>query len=113
MIHHSPSKEYSTLMNKISDKKFSEKYWDELTQKYDLSHEIPSDEDDNESNSEDEYIESKSSSNMDILSNEEYEDESEGEENSNLDEDEEMADDSQEVGHFSNAGDDFDCENWQ
>ncbi|MBW0559816.1 hypothetical protein O181_099531 [Austropuccinia psidii MF-1] len=98
---------------KLSYKKFSEKYWDELTQKYDLSHEIPADEDDDESNSEDEDIESESSSNMDIASNEENEDESEGEENRNLDEDEEMADNSQAVGYFSNAGDDFDWENWQ
>ncbi|MBW0585559.1 hypothetical protein O181_125274 [Austropuccinia psidii MF-1] len=41
---------------KLSHKKFIEKYWDELTQKYELSHEIPVDEDYNESNSGDEDI---------------------------------------------------------
>ncbi|MBW0468920.1 hypothetical protein O181_008635 [Austropuccinia psidii MF-1] len=98
---------------KMSYKKFSEKYWDELTQKYDLSHEITADEDDNESNSEDEDIESESSSIMDVGSNEENEDESEGEYNSNLDEDEEMANNSQAVGYFCNAGDNFEWEKWQ
>ncbi|MBW0476371.1 hypothetical protein O181_016086 [Austropuccinia psidii MF-1] len=98
---------------KMSERKFSKKYWDELTHKYGLSLEIPADEDDDESNSEDEDIESESRSNMDVALNEENEYESEGEENSKLDEDEEMADDSQAVGYFSNAGDNFDWENWQ
>ncbi|MBW0471057.1 hypothetical protein O181_010772 [Austropuccinia psidii MF-1] len=86
-------------IEKLSDKKFSEKYWDQLTQKYDLSHETPTYEDGHESNSEDEDIESDSSSDMDRESSEENEEE----ENRNLDSDEEMADKSQAVGHFSNA----------
>ncbi|MBW0482746.1 hypothetical protein O181_022461 [Austropuccinia psidii MF-1] len=98
---------------KLSDKKFSEKYWDQLTKKYDLSHEIPADEDDDESNSDYEDIESESSSNIDIVLNEENEDEDEEDKNSNLDEDEEMADESQPVAYISNAGYSFDLENWQ
>ncbi|MBW0478446.1 hypothetical protein O181_018161 [Austropuccinia psidii MF-1] len=93
---------------KLSDKKFSEKYWDQLTQKYDLSHEIPADEDDDESNSEDEDIESDSRSDIDRESTEENE-----EENINLDSDEEMADESQAAGYFSNAEYGFEWENWQ
>ncbi|MBW0475876.1 hypothetical protein O181_015591 [Austropuccinia psidii MF-1] len=94
---------------KLSDKKFSEIYWDQLTQKYDLSHETTTYEDGHESNSEDEDIESDPSSNIDRESSEENEEE----ENRNLDSDEEMADKSQAVGHFSNAEYGFEWEKWQ
>ncbi|MBW0541517.1 hypothetical protein O181_081232 [Austropuccinia psidii MF-1] len=93
------------------DKWFSEKYWEQVTQEYDLSHEIAVDEDDDESSSDYEDVKSDSSTDMDISSNEEADYYSEDEGNNIIDEDETM-EDSEAVGP-SNAKYGFDWENWK
>ncbi|MBW0515845.1 hypothetical protein O181_055560 [Austropuccinia psidii MF-1] len=95
---------------KLSDKRFSEKYWEQVTQEYDLSHEIAVDEDDDESSSDYEDVESDSSIDMDVSSDEEEED-SEDEGNNKMDEDESMED--SEAVRPSNVEYGFDWENWK
>ncbi|MBW0579259.1 hypothetical protein O181_118974, partial [Austropuccinia psidii MF-1] len=77
---------------KFSDKWFSEKYWEQVTQEYDLSHEIAVDEDDDESSSDYEDVESDSSTDMEVSSSSEEDDDSEDEGNNIINEDETMED---------------------
>ncbi|MBW0485161.1 hypothetical protein O181_024876 [Austropuccinia psidii MF-1] len=49
---------------KLGNKRFSEKYWDEATQPYDLSHEITAKDDDDESNLD--FEDDSSSSGIDL-----------------------------------------------
>ncbi|MBW0503998.1 hypothetical protein O181_043713 [Austropuccinia psidii MF-1] len=108
--------ENTTSQRKLNDKRLSEKYWEQATQKYDLSHEIHGDDSD-ESESDSEDIESSSSSGIGSLSNEE------GDSDSDLDDDEIMEEDSQMetsqtlpaqiIGTSSGIGYGYDWENWQ
>ncbi|MBW0496502.1 hypothetical protein O181_036217 [Austropuccinia psidii MF-1] len=77
---------------KLSDKKFTEKYWDKVIGPYDISHEIPNEESDES--------EGELSDGLDVVSNQEqsedkeYEEASEeGEINPGLEQDTEMAQD--------------------
>ncbi|MBW0501752.1 hypothetical protein O181_041467 [Austropuccinia psidii MF-1] len=92
---------------KLSDKQFSEKYWEQVTQEYNLLHEIAVDEDDDESSSDYEDVESDSSIDMDVSSDDDSEDEG----NNMIDEDETMED--SEAVCPSNAEYGFDWENWK
>ncbi|MBW0523415.1 hypothetical protein O181_063130 [Austropuccinia psidii MF-1] len=75
---------------KLGDKRFSEKYWDEATQPYDLSHEIAAEDDDNESNLDSEDDSSSSGTDLDEENDSEEE---ESNENSEIDGEEMMDED--------------------
>ncbi|MBW0481793.1 hypothetical protein O181_021508 [Austropuccinia psidii MF-1] len=101
---------------KMNHKRFYEKYWEQATHKYNLSHEIHgNDSDESESVSDD--IESSSSIGIGSLSNEE------GDSDSDLDDSEMMEEDAQMetsqilptqfVGASSRMGYEYDWENWQ
>ncbi|MBW0542805.1 hypothetical protein O181_082520 [Austropuccinia psidii MF-1] len=78
---------------KLNDRRFSEKYWDQLIEPYDISHEIqPDDEDvESESNTSAELARTSSEEDIDSSESDEENDEEYIERNSLLDQDTEMA----------------------
>ncbi|MBW0582234.1 hypothetical protein O181_121949 [Austropuccinia psidii MF-1] len=106
---------------KMNDKRFAEKYWEQATQKYDLSHEIHGDDSD-ESESDSEDNESSSISDIGSLSNEES-DSDRGKGSNELDDNEIMEEDSQMetsqtfpaeiIGQSSGMGYGYNWKNWK
>ncbi|MBW0543838.1 hypothetical protein O181_083553 [Austropuccinia psidii MF-1] len=103
---------------KLGDKRFTEKHWEKATEKYDLSHEITAEDEDDESNSDFQDIDSDSSSNDGSLSREDSNMEELAENSNPYDEDKIMEEDSQthtsqNVGTSKNFGYGYNWENWE
>ncbi|MBW0487262.1 hypothetical protein O181_026977 [Austropuccinia psidii MF-1] len=95
---------------KMNDKRFSEKYWEKATQKYNLSHEIYGDDSD-ESESDSEDIESSSSSGIGSLSNEEGDSDSDLDDNGIMETSQTLP--AQIVGAYRRMEYGYNWENWQ
>ncbi|MBW0493901.1 hypothetical protein O181_033616 [Austropuccinia psidii MF-1] len=105
----------------MNEKRFSKKYWEKATQKYNLSHEIHGDDSD-ESESDSEDNERSSRSGIGSLSNDKSNSDRE-KESSDLDENEIMEEDSQMetsqkfpaqiIGESSGMGYGYNWENWK